>query len=211
MKRLFITATDTGAGKTTMACALLKLFNAQSWSTLALKPVASGAYAGQSIDALSLMHFSSLKLPYAHVNPYVFLQPIAPHIAAAQEGVCLNVAKLKQACEVALSYSDEPDVLLIEGAGGCLCPLNQDETLLDFAKAMACEVVLVVAMKLGCLNHAMLSYEAIKARGLNLFCVVLNNLDPAMAALEENKLFLRQYFSGIKVIEARGESSQASS
>lgn len=204
MKRLFVTATDTGAGKTTITCALLKLFNAQSWSTLALKPVASGAYAGQSIDALSLMHFSSLKLPYAQVNPYTFLQPIAPHIAAAQEGVCLNVAKLKQACDAALSYSDEPDVLLIEGAGGCLCPLNESENLLDFAQVMACEIVLVVAMRLGCLNHAMLSYEAIKARGLNVFCVVLNNVVPMMAALEENKLFLRQYFAGIKVIEVKG-------
>ncbi|HYF97868.1 MAG TPA: dethiobiotin synthase [Coxiellaceae bacterium] len=196
-KRLFITGTHTDAGKTYAACALLNSFNQRGFSTLGLKPVASGAIMTadglRSQDALALQSASSLKLDYQHVNPFLFEPPIAPHIAAQAAQQNLSVKNLMAACETALEQN--VDCIVIEGAGGWLVPLNDQEYLADFAEALAAEIILVVGMRLGCINHALLTLRDIEQRGLSLAGWIANCIDPDMLHLEENIEFLQAHIS----------------
>lgn len=189
----FITGTDTDAGKTTVAAALLQAARAQGLSTLAIKPVASGcertAQGLRNSDALALAHASSIQLPYAQINPYVFAPAIAPHLAAQQAGVQLNAAQLAAACHSVLQQ--HADLCLIEGAGGWRVPISSTETLADLAKTLQLPVILVVGMRLGCINHALLTAEAIQHDGLKLAGWIANSITPDYSQSDETIACLR--------------------
>ncbi len=186
-KAFFITGTDTGVGKSLVATALLKLANEQGMATLGLKPVSAGCYLREGIqvneDAWELMHASSLKKDYADINPVALREPMAPHIAAQRENVELEAASLIAKCQSQLA---EAEFAVIEGAGGWLVPINSNESMADIATGIKAPVILVVGLRLGCINHALLSAAAIHSAGLQLAGWVANQVDPEMAVPEEN-------------------------
>jgi dethiobiotin synthetase len=186
--KLFITGTDTGVGKTYISVGILKAFNSLNKSTLGLKPVASGCQlikgALYNEDALALQKASSIKLAYEKINPFAFEPAIAPHIAASKIKCPLNLASLNQSIHDGLTYPT--DVCLIEGAGGFLTPLNHQETLADFVISHRFNVILVIGMRLGCLNQALLTVKAMQADKTSLIGWVANCLEPEMECLEEN-------------------------
>ncbi len=197
-QRLFITGTDTDAGKTLISAAYLLKAQQQGLTCLGLKPVAAGCEQQSSAqwhnsDALLHQQYSQPAQDYYIHNPIALQAAIAPHIAAQQEQCVVTVASLLQACQPALRQ--KPDLLLCEGAGGWLVPLNNAETLADFACALGAPVILVVGMKLGCINHALLSARAIQQSGLALTGWVANQLPPGMTAAEENLQFLQHRFN----------------
>jgi dethiobiotin synthetase len=186
----FVTGTDTGVGKTVVTAGLLRAAGAAGRRAVGLKPVAAGASPDASgtpanDDALLLQATASVALPYAAVNPVLLAEPVAPHLAAAREGRRLTVDELATAVRAALGAA-RADVAFVEGAGGWLCPVNETETLADLAVALGAGVVLVVGLRLGCLNHALLTAAAIRAAGLPLAGWVANRIDPAMLLADEN-------------------------
>lgn len=191
----FVTGTDTGVGKTHVACALLHAAQARGLRTLGLKPLAAGAeYTAAGLhndDALLLQQASSVRLPYAAVNPYCFSEPVAPHLAAQCAGVTLRARTLADTLRDTLEKNDF-DYAVIEGAGGWRVPLNDTETLADVVRLLQLPVVLVVGMKLGCLNHALLTAEAIARDGLLLQGWVANDLGEPMPLLAENMAALER-------------------
>ena len=184
----FIAGTDTDVGKTTIAAGLLHAAMQSGLSTLAAKPVASGCMVTprglRNSDALALIDESSVKLPYEAVNPFAFEPAIAPHVAAHEAGVVLSVPVLRDAMQQVLAQ--HADFTLIEGAGGWRVPLSEHANLSDLAIALKLPVILVVGVRLGCINHALLSAEAIKRDGLQLAGWVANIVDPRTSRLEEN-------------------------
>lgn len=193
-QRFFVTGTDTDAGKTLISCALLSKFSGLGKKTLGLKPVSAGCQMVEgelrNSDALLLMDHSTIKLSYSQVNPYAFEPPIAPHIAAADAGVRITSDRLQAFINGALMRSY--DVALVEGAGGWRVPLNDRESLATLATGLGYPVILVVGMKLGCLNHALLTVEAIRRDGLQLAGWVANRIDPEMSEFERNLEWLSQ-------------------
>ncbi len=187
-KRFFIAGTDTDVGKTAIAAGLLVAANQRGLRTLAIKPVAAGAVQSEqglrNDDALALQSAMSVELSYEQVNPVVFEPAIAPHIAAQQAGRRMTVSQLSGFCRGTLMIPH--DLALIEGAGGWRVPLSGRETLAGLARELKTPVILVVGMKLGCLNHALLTAEAIQRDGLPLAGWVGNMVDPAMSCPEEN-------------------------
>lgn len=183
----FLTGTDTEIGKTLIACALLHLLAARGLSTIGMKPVAAGTqiFAGAVVneDVEQLRGASTLKLDAREVNPYLLQEPIAPHIAAAQEGVTLDLARI---AESFCSLRMQADAVIVEGVGGFRVPLDDTHDTADLARALGLPVLLVVGMRLGCLNHALLSAEAICARGLELAGWVANQCSRSMPRLQEN-------------------------
>ena len=190
----FITGTDTDAGKTSIAAGLLCAAKQQQRSTLAMKPVASGcemtAQGLRNSDALSLIAQSTVQLPYTQINPYAFAPAIAPHIAAQEAGVELSVADLYRAAQLILQ--EQADFTLVEGAGGWRGPISATEFLSDFAIALQLPVILVVGVKLGCINHALLTAQDILSDGLELAGWVANVVAPNCARLAENLTTLQQ-------------------
>jgi dethiobiotin synthetase len=188
----FIAGTDTDVGKTVVAAGLLRALGRAGRTTVGLKPVAAGCerVGGELVnsDAVALQRESSRRLDYAEVNPVALEPGIAPHLAAAQVNLSLRCEQLVRHCDpwMDLIRKQELDVLVIEGAGGWLLPLNDRETLADFCEALAAEVILVVGMRLGCLNHALLTVAEVEARGLRLAGWVANCLPPRMAELDAN-------------------------
>ncbi|WP_194788360.1 dethiobiotin synthase [Pseudomonas sp. UFMG81] len=184
----FIAGTDTDVGKTTIAAGLLHAARQLGLSTLAAKPVASGctvtAKGLRNSDALALIDESSIKLPYEAVNPFAFEPAIAPHVAAREAGVALSVPVLRDAMLHVLAQN--ADFTLVEGAGGWRVPLSDHANLSDLAIALGLPVILVVGVRLGCINHALLSAEAIARDGLQLAGWVANIVDPRTSRLEEN-------------------------
>lgn len=190
----FITGTDTSVGKTVTACALLAAYQALGCRAAGFKPISSGCITTQQglrhDDALALQHYSHGKPPYSLINPFAFEPAIAPHIAAAEKNITLTIPKIMETYE---QLQNEPvDILIVEGIGGWLTPLNQKETLADLAKAMQLPVILVVALRLGCLNHALLTANAIQDSGLVLAGWIANCLPPYPEALEANILTLSE-------------------
>ncbi|MFG0805318.1 dethiobiotin synthase [Pseudomonas fluvialis] len=187
-KAFFVTGTDTEIGKTTIAAGLLHAARLAGLSTAAAKPVASGceqtAAGLRNDDALALLGQCSLALDYAEVNPFAFASAIAPHLAAREAAVELSVARLRPAVQQVLARG--ADFTLVEGAGGWRVPLAGRETLADLAVALDLPVILVVGVRLGCINHAVLSAEAIARDGLHLAGWVANIVDPQTSRLEEN-------------------------
>ncbi|UYM17857.1 dethiobiotin synthase [Endozoicomonas euniceicola] len=187
-KTYFVTGTDTDAGKTVVSCGLLEAARQKQLQTIALKPVSAGCEMTPeglcNGDAMNLMEAMTLELPYAQVNPVAFQPPIAPHIAAKEEGRRTTVDWLAGICRGALMRKH--DLSLIEGAGGWKVPLNNREMLSGLALEMNTPVILVVGMKLGCLNHALLTAEAIVRDGARLAGWVANQVAPDMNHYEEN-------------------------
>lgn len=172
---VFITGTDTGVGKTYVAVKLIQQYIAQGYKVVGMKPVAAGCemIAGiwQNEDVAKLMAASNVQAPREWVNPYSFDEPIAPHIAAEQNNVQIDIAKIQQAYENLQSLAD---IVIVEGAGGLLVPIDEKRTMADMAKALNLPVILVVSIKLGCLNHALLTAEALEARQIKLSGWVAN-------------------------------------
>ncbi len=192
-KTYFIAGTDTNVGKTLVAAGLLVAAKNHGLTTAALKPLAAGCEktdAGlRNADALLLQSVITEPLVYEQINPIALEAAIAPHIAAQQEKRVLSADRLAGFCRGSLNLAD---FTLVEGAGGWRVPLNPQETLADIAKILRLPVILVVGVRLGCLNHACLTVEAIRARGLNLVGWVANCVDPGMAHLQENLSSLQQ-------------------
>jgi dethiobiotin synthetase len=190
--RLFVTGTDTGVGKTRVAAALCAGFAARGLEVAAMKPVASGCVPGpqglRSDDALALIAATNTAAAYADVNPYAFGPAIAPHLAAALAGTTIDDSVLDRAQQRLCATAD---VLIVEGAGGWLVPLDARRSLADLAVRWRLDVVVVVAMRLGCLNHALLTFECIVARGLHIAGWVANLVDPGFECLSENIAYLR--------------------
>ena len=184
----FITGTDTDAGKTTVAAGLLHAARLSGLSTAAGKPVASGCVVTpqglRNSDALALQAECSITLSYDEVNPVAFEPAIAPHLAAREAGVGLTVRSLLQPMQHILSK--QADFTLIEGAGGWRVPLADQSNLSDLAIALGLPVILVVGVRLGCINHALLTAEAIARDGLHLAGWVANIIDGKTSRLEEN-------------------------
>ncbi|MFQ5488181.1 MAG: dethiobiotin synthase [Gammaproteobacteria bacterium] len=176
----FITGSDTGCGKTRVACALLHACRQQGLRTLAMKPVASGCeHQGERLvndDALALMAATDVPLSYEAVNPYALSLPVSPHLAAAEMGVTIDIAAL--AAHYA-ALRRQADVAVVEGVGGWRAPLTEQHTVADLALGLELPVILVVGIGLGCLNHALLSAEAIARDGARLAGWVANRRDPA--------------------------------
>ncbi|MCP8899786.1 dethiobiotin synthase [Gilvimarinus xylanilyticus] len=195
MNHYFIAGTDTDVGKTRIAAALLYAARQRGLTTAGVKPVAAGceesAEGLRNDDALRLQAQCEPPLDYSQVNPVALAPPIAPHIAAAEKGVSLSVAELLPPVRDTLSAGAE--FALVEGAGGWRVPLNERETLADLAVALKLPVILVVGVRLGCINHALLSAEAIRADGLPLAGWVANGIDPQAARAEENIDTLRHW------------------
>ena len=191
---LFITGTDTDVGKTVVACGFLAAANQQGLRTAAIKPVAAGCEVTEqgmtNSDALQLQAAASHKLSYQQINPVALEPAIAPHIAAAEAGLRMSASRLVGYCR---GVSLMPvDTVVVEGAGGWRVPINSRETLADVARELECAVIVVVGMRLGCLNHALLTMEAIRRDGLLIAGWVANILDPEMPRLQENIDTLKQ-------------------
>ena len=195
MKRstFFVTGTDTDVGKTCVATGLLHAARARGLSTLGLKPLAAGCEPGpeglRNSDALALWAQSTLSISYEQVNPIALEPAIAPHLAAQEAGKSLSADRLAGYCRGALGQAD---FTLVEGAGGWRVPLNASESLADLPRLLKLPVILVVGLRLGCLNHALLSAEAIVRDGLPLVAWVANTRDPQMPYLEQNVQSLAQ-------------------
>lgn len=182
---IFVTGTNTGVGKTYISVSLLKYYAKQGYQTVGLKPIASGCdHQGKNDDALALMEASTIVLPYSIVNPFALVLPVAPHIAAQEMGLTLNVADLHQ--QVLPGLPTAVDICIVEGAGGWLVPLNKKETYADWVVACQMEIILVINMTLGCLNHALLTVESILRRQGNLIGWIANCQYPLMDKLSEN-------------------------
>lgn len=189
---LFITGTDTGVGKTRVAAALCRAYLRQGLRVAAMKPIASGcsltADGLRNEDALALQAQMNVRASYAEINPYAFAAPIAPHLAAHDAGVTIDFDVLDRAKE---RLALQSDVLIVEGAGGWLVPLDARRSFADLVVHWQLDVVLVVGLRLGCLNHALLTNEAIARRGLRLAGWVGNAIDADFARREENIATLR--------------------
>jgi dethiobiotin synthetase len=191
-KGYFITGTDTGVGKTFVSCTLLQAFADKGERIGAMKPIAAGCEktpdGWQNDDALQLMRHSNVELSYQLVNPVALPPPIAPHIAIEQAGESVTIAQLTKHFE---QIKDRADYFIVEGAGGWLVPLNKNESMAGIPKAFGLDVILVVGIRLGCINHALLTVDAIQQSGNQLAGWVANIIDPSMLMIEENILTLR--------------------
>lgn len=183
----FVTGTDTGVGKTLIACALIHAIAATGKRVVGMKPVAAGAHADGEIlrneDVERLMAAANVDAPRTKVNPYCFAPAIAPHIAARASGVEINLAAIERAYDELAAQSE---VVIVEGVGGFCVPLNRSDDTADLAQRLGLPVIVVVGMRLGCLNHALLTAQAIRARGLRLAGWIANRIDPLMVGAEDN-------------------------
>ena len=226
----FVTGTDTGVGKTLIACALLHAFAAQGKRVVGMKPVAAGGSprsSGEPTDALlagaagfdadginadvqALAAASNVTASFAQINPYAFAHPVAPHIAARKAGVHVEFARILTAYGELAAQSE---VVVIEGVGGFHVPLNDTQDSADLAVQLGLPVILVVGMRLGCLNHALLTARAIEDCGLNCAGWVANVLDADMAALHDNIVALQQRLNarllGVVEYQARPDARLA--
>ncbi|MDP4537423.1 dethiobiotin synthase [Alkalimonas collagenimarina] len=185
MHSFFVTGTDTDAGKTFVSTALLHGLAQAGKHCIAAKPIAAGVEAdGKNQDAVILQQAANLVLPYELVNPILFAEPVAPHLAAARHQRVIDEQLLDQNLQQLQSY--KADYLLVEGAGGWLLPISSERYLADWVIKQQLPVLLVVGVKLGCLNHAMLTVREIKRSGVPLLGWVGNCVDPDMALLQEN-------------------------
>ena len=193
MNGYFITGTDTEIGKTLIASALLHALALTGVRAAGMKPVAAGAEWRNGVwhndDADQLAQAASLSLPTALSTPYLLREPAAPHVAAALEGVIIELGHIL-ACYRMIEA--QADAVVVEGVGGFMVPLSDDFTTADLAQQLGLPVILVVGLRLGCLNHALLTAEAIAARGLTLAGWVCNVVDTQMAHAEANVAALKQ-------------------
>jgi dethiobiotin synthetase len=184
---LFITGTDTGIGKTLVSVSLVKALALHGLRVAVMKPIASGSEhtaAGlRNADALALAEASNVQAPYAAINPYCFEPAISPHIAAEEAGIEINFGLIRDRFE---ALSSGADVVVVEGAGGWYAPISASQSMADLPRVLDIPVLLVVGLRLGCLNHALLTRRAIEANGVELAGWVANCIDPALERLEAN-------------------------
>ncbi|WP_411705477.1 dethiobiotin synthase [Edaphovirga cremea] len=177
--RWFVTGTDTEVGKTVASCALLQAAAAMSFLTAGYKPVASGSEmtpeGARNSDALALQANSRLPMTYADVNPFTFIEPTSPHIVSVAEGRSIDLVRMSQGLQ---HLEQRAEWILVEGAGGWYTPLSEQRTFADWVVSQQLPVILVVGIKLGCINHAMLTAEAIQQRGLRLGGWIANDIQP---------------------------------
>lgn len=173
----FVTGTDTGVGKTLVSQALLYRLRQTHAIVAGFKPVASGcrmtAEGLRNDDALALQRASSVDMAYSTVNPYAFAAPVAPHLAAQTAGVTIDCDFIQRSIAAVPA-----EHVVVEGVGGWLVPLNEQQTVADLAQMLRLPIVLVVGLRLGCINHALLTADAIRARGLDIVGWVANRIDP---------------------------------
>lgn len=179
IKRFFVTGTDTGVGKTVTSCALLQAANRAGFNSAGYKPVASGSeYTAEGLrndDALALQRNSRVALGYGQVNPFTFAEPTSPHIASADEGRPIDAAALSAGLR---ELEGLADWLVVEGAGGWFTPLSATLTFADWVQKEQLPVIVVVGIKLGCINHAMLTAQAVRQAGLPLAGWIANDIHP---------------------------------
>lgn len=189
----YVTGTDTGVGKSVASAALLHALRARGHRAVGMKPLASGCEwidgAWRNEDALLLQAASDPRPPYAEVNPYALREPLAPELALRDEGLELALAPLLAAHA---RLSTQADAVVVEGVGGWAAPLSADLDQLDLVRALQLPVVLVVGLRLGCINHARLTARAIQADGVQLLGWIANEIDPAMARIDDNLEILRR-------------------
>jgi dethiobiotin synthetase len=189
---LLVTGTDTGVGKTRVAAGLCHAYGAHGLRVAAMKPVASGSARGprglRNEDALELRRAMTVRATYAEVNPFAFEPPIAPHIAAAEAGTTIDFARLDAAYR---RLRARCDVMIVEGAGGWLAPLDRARGFADLAAGWGLDVVIVVGLRLGCLNHALLTAESVERRGLRIAGWVGNAIDSRFERRRANLATLR--------------------
>jgi dethiobiotin synthetase len=192
---VFIAGTDTEVGKTYVTTALVKALVRSGLKVAAMKPVAAGADATpdglRNADALALSRAANLPVPYIRVNPFCLAMPTSPHIAARMTGVCIDPAVILQ--EFLTFVNDNAvDVVAVEGAGGWLAPISETETMADVASTLQLPVLLVVGLRLGCLNHALLTADAIEASGLRFAGWIANHVQPHFEHAGENIALLER-------------------
>lgn len=191
----FVAGTDTGVGKTFCTLKLLESARQQGLKTVAFKPVATACTNKNGFlendDALQLQTTATIKLDYRTINPYAFEPPISPNIASEQINHPISIQKITDLIRDTIQQH-QPDLTLIEGTGGWLCPISDQETMADIPSSMHTPIILVVSLKLGCLNHALLTYENIQSRGLPFAGWIGNCFDPDMLHLNENIQTLRK-------------------
>lgn len=201
----FVTGTDTDVGKTVCCKALLQAANMEQLSTLAYKPIAAGCELidGQlsNEDARVLQDASSINVSYQAINPIAFELPIAPHIAAELENISIDMPLITKGLKQIQSLS--VDVIIVEGAGGWRLPLNNNLMLSDWVIEQKLPVILVVGMKLGCLNHAIMTYETIINDGLHVVGWIANQLQADMPFYEQNLAFLAKTINAPQIGEIR--------
>jgi dethiobiotin synthetase len=184
---LFVTGTDTEVGKTVVARLLVRSLVASGVRVAVMKPVAAGSVmtsAGlRNEDALGLIAESNVPLPYESVNPYCLAAPVSPHLAARDSGITIDLRVIQDRFR---QVSAAAELTIVEGAGGWFAPLNEEQFIADLAAALQLPVLLVVGLRLGCLNHALLTVAAIRARGLTLAGWVANQIDPDFARMADN-------------------------
>jgi dethiobiotin synthetase len=189
----FVTGTDTGVGKTLVACALLRAYANRGLRAIGMKPVAAGAArdGGKLVndDVIALRAAGSMTASDELVNPYCFAPAVAPHIAAAEAGVAIELDRIAHAYRALQGAADR---VIVEGVGGFRVPLGSCLDTAQLAAALGLPVVLVVGMRLGCLNHALLTAEAVRASGLTLAGWIANHIDPAMSRADENVAALQE-------------------
>jgi len=190
---LFVAGTDTGVGKTLAACALLHGFAGLGLRAVGMKPVAAGATFSRGVwhndDVAQLQAASSVEVKASAINPYCFAPPIAPHIAAAEAGAAIRLST------IAAGYrrlARTADVVVVEGVGGLLVPLGRRCCASDIPLRLGLPVVLVVGLRLGCLNHALLTVDAMQRRGLSFAGWIANRIDPQMSRRAQNLDALRE-------------------
>lgn len=201
----FITGTDTGVGKTLVSCALLHAFAAQGWRVAGMKPVACGCDDdGRNEDVKRLRAAGNIAVTYGQTNPYSFLPPVAPHIAARHSGVRIEFGRILASYR---ELAGQADAVIVEGVGGFKVPLNEKQDSAELAQQFALPVILVVGLRLGCLNHALLTADAIAAAGLDLAGWAANVLDENMPMLRENIAALEQRLAAplLGVIDYRAQ------
>lgn len=189
----FITGTDTNIGKTTSTIALLKHFNKQNNKTIGLKPVATDSFYKQSIlynnDALLLQKHSSIKASYDDINPYRFAPPVSPHLVNKNNAITSDI--IASHCH-AIIAKHNPDYCFIEGAGGWYCPLSERESFADIVKALDIPVILIIGIKLGCLNHAILTTKAIQNNNIKIHSWIANCLSSDNESNSNNIQYLKR-------------------
>ncbi|MEA9604809.1 dethiobiotin synthase [Polynucleobacter sp. JS-JIR-II-c23] len=184
----FVAGTDTEVGKTLVSGALILKLREQGINAIGFKPVVAGTYQDGKDKTLNedletLRIASNLDSSVLSLCPYILDQPAAPHLVAAHQGLKLEMGMILQGFQ---NIQNQADCVVVEGAGGLIVPLNDQEDLAMFAKAIKLPIILVVGMKLGCINHALLTYEAIKARHLKIAGWVANTLSTEMPLIDEN-------------------------
>ena len=212
---LLITGTDTGVGKTHVALRLVAAGVRLGLRVGVMKPVASGAVsvvgAGlRNDDAVALQAASNVPAAYATINPYCFEPAIAPHLAASDAGTEIDLAVLARAAQ---SIRSQSDWFIVEGAGGLLAPIGASHTIADLASALNLPLLVIVGLRLGCLNHAALTLEAARSRNLNVAGWIANAIDPSMSRVDDNVATLTRLFSKAPLARLRyaaADSSDAS-